>query len=211
MLPTERMDAIMTKTHILLDIDGTINPRGMFAPWNGIWSEHTILAIDEPDFFESFPQQISSLQLKINSELMGNLVSLSQATDVEMHWFTAWGNDTHAIFCPKIGFEEGLLWNIVLPPEGVESLHEDSQGWWKTEAIRQFMAEHPNDNAMWIDDMVDLDDEMEKTNRGLCDEFPTRLAIIGVPGHLGITPDIFNFVKKISMTKWMSGFMAWEF
>ncbi len=201
----------MAKIHILLDIDGTINPRGMSAAWRGQWSENTILNSEEPVFFESFPQNISSLTLRTNKELLDNLVRISEGQQVEMHWFTAWGHDARTIFCPKVGLDGGLAWNVIMPDDDSEDMHEDSQNWWKTNTLKSFLDSHPDDQVLWIDDMVDIDDQMEDTHVALCEQFPDRLAIIGVPGHLGITPDIFSFIDRIVTSKWISGFMAWEF
>lgn len=194
----------MDKTLVLWDIDGTLNVHGRGQHWNGEWVTNTVTRAESPTLFASFPAKFETLTLRMNSALMQVFSSLS-APHVEHRWLTAWEHEAVTLFCPKVGFEEGSQWEVITEPEDVPE-----NRWWKTQAVRNLLSSDPELRIIWVDDLIDHDETIENENRQVVLDFPGQVAMVGVMAHQGVTPDVFNFVRRLATEQWQAGMFLFE-
>lgn len=193
------MDEIL----LLWDIDGVFNVHGRGEHWNGEWIHNTVAREECPALFEHFPEKFQSLDLRVNQDFMDSFSSLN-LPHITHKWLTAWEQDAATIFAPKVGFTQGEKWEAIVP------VMPESEVWWKTEAVRNIMVENPSLKVIWMDDLIDSTDAMESDNRDLNEDFPGRLAMVGVMSHQGVTPDTFNFIKRLATDRWQAGMFLFE-
>ena len=190
---------------ILWDIDGTLNVHGKGKHWNGEWILNTVTRDESPSLFEHFPAKFQTIDIRVNQALVDNFSSLD-ASHIEHQWLTAWEQEACTLFSPKVGFQAGESWRAVMPGENAT----ESAVWWKTEAVRRLLIANPEINVIWVDDLIDSTEIMEEDNQQLSQDFPGRLAMVGVMAHQGVTPDVFNFIRKLAGEKWQPGMFLFE-
>lgn len=196
----------MNETLILWDIDGTLNVHGKGQHWNGEWILNTVTREESPALFEHFPEKFQTIDLRVNQALLSVFSSLD-APHIEHRWLTAWEQEACTLFCPKVGFPKGGSWEVVMPGENATT---ESAVWWKTESVRRLLSENPEAKVIWVDDLIDSTESMEEGNRQLNEDFPGRLAMIGVMAHQGVTPDVFSFVRRLATEQWQAGMFLFE-
>ena len=194
----------MDKMLVLWDIDGTLNVHGKSPQWNGPWVTNTVTREESPALFENFPDKFETLELRMNADLMEIFSSLS-APHLEHRWLTAWEQEAVTLFCPKMGFEQGAGWEVVKEPEAVPE-----STWWKTQAVRNLLSSDPELRIIWVDDLIDHDETVENENRQVVLDFPGQVAMVGVMAHQGVTPDVFNFVRRLATQQWQAGMFLFE-
>jgi hypothetical protein len=201
----------MSKVFIFWDIDGTLNVKGRVTQWQGEWLTNVVTRKELPALFEGLSEKHQEFTLRVNQSLLESLISLDSHPDVVNGWLTAWETEACTVFSPKFKFSNGESWFSFTAPEGSFSLDPLAGGvWWKTEAIREFLKTNPEARVIWVDDLIDSDEDVEAANRLLHSEFEDRLAMVGVMSHLGVTPDVFTFIKRLATEKWQSGMFLFE-
>lgn len=188
---------------ILWDIDGTLNVHGKTNHWPGEWATNTVTRHESPALFEHFPQKFDLIKLRVSQGLMDNFSSLF-LPNISHQWFTAWEQEAPTLFAPKMGFEAGTTWPVVLP------VSEETGVWWKTEAVRAMLSKNPALKVIWVDDLIDTTEHIEDDNRRLNEDFPGQLAMVGVMPHQGVTPDVFAFIRNLTTGKWQDGMFIFE-
>lgn len=188
---------------ILWDIDGTLNVHGKANHWSGEWVTNTVTRAESPSLFEHFPAKFETIKLRVNQALMDDFSSLN-APHISHQWLSAWEQEASTLFAPKVGFTAGEHWAAVLPVGKEDSV------WWKTEAVRAILETNPEQKVIWVDDLIDSTETIEEHNRQLNEDFPRRLAMVGLTAHHGVTPDVMNFIRRLAMESWQSGMFIFE-
>lgn len=188
---------------ILWDIDGTLNVHGKANHWSGQWITNTVTRQECPALFEHFPQKFDTINLRVNEALLVDFSSLT-APHITHQWLSAWEQDAATLFAPRVGFAAGQSWKAICQPG------EETEIWWKTEAVRTILEAHPARKVIWVDDLLDSTEIIEDNNRQLNEDFPGQLAMVGVTAHHGVTPDVMNFVRNLAKVKWQAGMFIFE-
>lgn len=201
----------MSKVLVCWDIDGTVNVNGRGSHWKGEWVTSVVTRSEMPSLFEGLPDKFQQFPLRVNQELLEAMVELDSHPEVSNAWLTAWETEACTVFSPKFNFQNGEKWFSFVAPDGSFSLDPvEGSVWWKTTAVREFLKENPDTRLIWVDDLIDSDDDVEAANRLLHSEFEDRLAMVGVMAHVGVTPDVFNFIKRLATEKWQSGMFIFQ-
>lgn len=201
----------MSKVFIFWDIDGTVNVNGRVSLWNGEWLHEIVTRTEVPALFEGLHEKHQQFDLRVNRELLESLSALDTHPDVVQGWLTAWEAEACTVFSPKFNFIPGKSWHSFKAPEGSFSLDPiEGKTWWKTTAVREFLTANPEARVIWVDDLIDSDEVTEADNRKLNEDFAGRLAMVGVIAHKGVTPDSFNFIKRLAVDKWEAGMFIFE-
>lgn len=198
---------MLSPTVILWDIDETLNFQGT-SRWPGDLTVSSVSRIDSPSLFEKVPESIKHFDLRVSDDLMKAITELDKISHIENKWITTWGSHARTVFSNRVGLDCGQHWSELLESEVKDS--DSPSVWWKTLAVRSFLNENPDSRVIWIDDLLDHTVEIETDNQKLADDFPDRVALIGVPPHCGVTPDIFAFVKRLATDAWKSGVFIFE-
>lgn len=188
---------------ILWDIDGTLNVHGKANHWPEQWITNTVTRAESPALFEHFPEKFDTISLRMNQGLIDVFSSLD-LPHISHQWLTAWEQEAATLFCPKVGFEAGSSWPAVLPAGQENSI------WWKTESVRNILEANSEQKVIWIDDLIDSTETIEEDNRRLNEDFPGRLAMVGLTAHHGVTPDVFSFIRNLSTGSWQAGMFIFE-
>lgn len=197
----------MEEVTILWDIDGTLSVLGRGSQWPGEWMHDIVTRQEVPALFAGMPERFQQFNLRVNSGLLADFSSL-EAPGVTQQWLTAWEQEAKTVFAPKFGFSAGQSWESISPSNPD---HEEATGiWWKTTAVRKLLQENPDHKIIWVDDLIDHTESIEEHNRQLNDDFPGRLAMVGVMAHQGVTPDVWIFIKRLAMTKFQAGMFLFE-
>lgn len=192
---------------VLWDIDGTLNVHGRGNHWAGQWLLNTVNRQEVPALFDGMPEKFQQFELRVNEDLLAVFSSL-ESPGVTHQWLTAWEQEAKTMFSPKFGFSAGEAWDSVSP---AHPDHEEETGiWWKTTAVRDILSSSPDTKVIWVDDLIDHTDRMEEDNRQLNQDFPDRLAMVGVMAHQGVTPDVFAFIKRLALVKFQAGMFLFE-
>lgn len=201
----------MGKVVVFWDIDGTVNVNGRVSLWNGEWLTNSVTRSEVPELFEGMPERFRKFDLRVNQSLLNAISSLGEHPDVENGWLTAWEDRACSVFSPKFNFTVGETWQSLLAPAHSFTLDPTETAiWWKTEALREFLIANPDTRVIWIDDLIDSEYRVEADNRQLIEEFEDRVAMVGVYAFKGVTPDSFNFVKKLATERWQAGMFIFE-
>jgi hypothetical protein len=201
----------VSKVFVLWDIDGTINVNGRASFWNGEWLTSMVTRSEVPALFEGLPEKFNKFDLRVNSELLESIADLDEHPEVVNAWLTAWEEHACKVFSPKFDFIIGESWASFIAPEGSFTLDPvEGAVWWKTAVVREFLTANPDARVIWVDDLIDSDEDVEAANRLLNDEFKDRLAMVGVIAHKGVTPDVFAFIKKLAIEKWQAGMFIFQ-
>lgn len=125
--------------HILLDIDGVLNPSP-FAPH------------DSPDW--KFEPQLKSSKasggftLNLSREMAGAILGLG----CDIQWLTTWGH--HAHFNVGMHFD-WINYPVLAEPPESRGMYGGSTDWlWKPRAVMDFLK-NPGDKVIWVDDDAD--------------------------------------------------------
>lgn len=201
----------MSKVFVLWDIDGTVSVKGRISLWNGDWITNIVTRTEVPALFEGLDEKFQQFNLRVNQSLLDSITSLDEHPNVTNAWLTAWEAEACTVFAPKFNFSNGENWHSFIAPNGSFSL-DPVEGviWWKTNVVREFLTANPDTRVIWVDDLIDVDDNVEAENRKLNEEFEGRLAMVGVIAHKGVTPDSFNFIKKLATENWQAGMFLFE-
>lgn len=201
----------MSKVFVFWDIDGTLNVKGRIDLWQGQWLTSIVTRTEVPALFEGLADKHQQFNLRVNKSLLESVMSLDEHPDVVNAWLTAWEAEASTVFSPKFNFKNGESWHSFIAPEGSFSLDPvEGALWWKTTVVRNFLVDNPDARVIWVDDLIDADDNVEAENRKLNEEFEGRLAMVGVIAHKGVTPDSFNFIKRLATEKWQAGMFIFE-
>lgn len=201
----------MSKVIVLWDIDGTLNVNGHVTLWSGDWLTGVVTRDEAPALFEELPERFKNFNLRVNSELLDSIVALDEHPNVENGWLTAWEDEARNIFSPKFNFAIGKDWLTLKAAPGEFTLDPtDEKVWWKTQSLREFLESEPEARVIWVDDLIDTDFKTEADNRKLIEDFPDRVAMVGVYAFRGVTPDSFNFIKKLATENWQAGMFIFE-
>lgn len=200
------------KTVILWDIDDTLNVHGRVSHWPGTWVETTVTRDEVPHLFDGLPELCQKFDLRVSQELLNAISSLEEEhSNIQNLWLSAWMEESCTIFAHRIGFSCGQAWDCLRVKEDEFTLDPvEGKEWWKVTALREFLEDNPDTRVIWVDDLIDFNEETEAANRLLAKEFEERLTIIGVIPGIGVTPDVFSFLKRVATQKWESGVFIWE-
>lgn len=201
----------MRAVFILWDIDGTLNVHGRISLWPGKWAESKVTREEAPELFTGVPAKFQEMPLRVSETLLESITALSTQPGITSCWFSAWGEKACSVFSPKFRFIAGQLWSSFEDKTSFQSSNSDEPGvWWKTAALREFLLTNPEVRVIWVDDLLDDNESVEEGNRSLVADFGDRVAMVGVMPHVGVTPDVFNFIERLTTTGWESGFFIWE-
>jgi hypothetical protein len=201
----------MSKVVVFWDIDGTVNVNGRVSLWNGEWLIDSVTRTEVPELFEGIPERFQKFDLRVNQSLLNVITVLGEHPNVENAWLTAWEEHACTVFSPKFNFAAGKKWLSLAAPEDSFTLDPvKDKVWWKTQALREFLTDNPDTRVIWVDDLIDSDPKVEADNRELNEEFEDRLAMVGVYSFKGVTPDSFNFIKKLATERWQAGMFIFE-
>lgn len=175
---------------VLMDIDGTVNAlTGSFphtaTHWFGKWSSFEVKREEVPAMFVHLPKSINEFKISCSHELMKSLEEIALLPNVDMRWFTSWGEDT-PYFTSRAGV--GVEWTLF--PMG-----DDSGPWWKLEALRRIMDDNPDAFVILLDDQS-VDGSHEEFMESLVEE-TGRLCVIAPNGNLGLTRADVGFLRRI--------------
>lgn len=202
---------LMSKVCVFWDIDGTVNVNGRISLWNGEWLTNIVTRAEVPALFEGIDEKFQQFDLRVNQDLLDSMKVLDKHPDVVNAWLTAWETEACTVFSPKFNFSNGEDWHSFTAPAGSFSLDPvEGAVWWKTTVVKEFLRTNPDTRVIWVDDLIDSDETVEAANRALNDEFADRLAMVGVIAHKGVTPDSFNFIRKLATEKWQAGMFIFE-
>lgn len=202
----------MGKVFILWDIDGTLNVHGRISLWNGEWLSDTVSRTEAPHLFAGLDEKHQEFELRVNASLLDEITALGNCSGVVNAWFSAWSQAACTVFSPKFNFDVGEKWeSFTMPTESeLETIPAENKPWWKTESLRAFLTDNPDARVIWVDDLIDANEEVEEANRKLAEDFDGQVAMIGVIPHLGVTPDSFAFIRRIATERWTSGVFIFE-
>jgi hypothetical protein len=201
----------MSKVVVLWDIDGTLNVNGRVSLWSGQWLTDVVTRDEAPALFEEIPERFRHFDLRVNSELLNSIAALDEHPNVENGWLTAWEEEARTIFSPRFNFPIGEEWLTLKAAPGEFTLDPTAETiWWKTQSLRQFLEMNPDIRVIWVDDLIDSDFKTEFNNRKLNEDFPGRVAMVGVYAFKGVTPDSFNFIKRLATERWQAGMFIFE-
>lgn len=201
----------MTKVFVFWDIDGTVNVNGRSSLGSGDWLTDKVTRLEVPALFEGLDEKFQQFPLRVSSTLLRAMERLDEFSHVTNAWLTAWETEACSVFSPKFNFSIGETWHSFKAPEGSFSLDPvEGAVWWKTTVVREFLTANPDVHVIWVDDLIDSDETVEKVNQQLIDDFEGRLALVGVIAHKGVTPDTFSFIKRLAVEKWESGMFLFE-
>lgn len=201
----------MSKVVVFWDIDGPVNVNGRGSHWSGEWLLSSVTRTEVPELFEGIPEKFQEFSLRVNQSLLNVITVLGEHSNVENAWLTAWEEHACTVFSPKFNFAAGEKWQSLVAPEDSFTLDPTEHAiWWKTEALRLFLTENPDTRVIWVDDLIDSDSKVEADNRKLIEDFEDRVAMVGVYAFKGVTPDTFNFIKKLATERWQAGMFIFE-
>lgn len=192
---------------ILWDIDETLNFHGT-SRWPGNLTVSTVNRTEAPSLFKNMPNAIHHFDLRVSENLMTAITELDKISHIDNKWITTWGSHARSIFSKRVGLDCGQHWGDLLETEVKDE--ESASVWWKNLAVRNFLNQNPDSKVIWVDDLLDHTVEIEDDNQKLVDDFPDRVALIGVPPQCGVTPDIFAFIQRLAMRQWKSGIFIFE-
>jgi hypothetical protein len=171
--------------HILLDVDGVLNPDFFEAENCPDW-------VFEPKFKSSKASGRYTLAL---SREMGKAI---EDLNCQVHWLTTWG--THAHFNIGIHFD----WNNhpilaekpppIIEPDGMYGRREVEDHFWKPRAVKKFLLE-PGPKVIWIDDDIEAFQERIAQN-GMTLDPHNRLLTICPDELVGLTKQHLNLIRE---------------
>lgn len=201
----------MSEVFILWDIDGTLNVHGRVTSWPGKWSESLVARQEAPELFSGVPEKFHDMPLRVSDALLDSMTSLSAQSGVTSCWFSAWGEKACSVFSPKFGFSAGQSWFAFADTSSLKpSNPEQPEVWWKTSALREFLIANPGARVIWVDDLLDDNENYERDNHSLLADFGDRVAMVGVMPHVGVTPDVFSFINRLATSHWENGLFVFE-
>lgn len=142
----------MTEVHLLLDVDGPLNPysggpnkpegyvKHMMRPSGSIWED----------------ERSPALPVWLNASHGAKLEGLGY----HIIWATTWQKDASTWIAPHVGLPtdlETIVWDDV-DTSSIPVVH--SRLYWKTREIAAYMKlHHPNEPFIWVDDEAYKADE----------------------------------------------------
>ena len=113
---------------------------GVLSPAPDVWGDVTVVEAGPRGSVAVSPAMLSAL-----GRLPGQLV-----------WATAWAGDAGAVFAPMLGRDGQVV------GDGDGSVH----GWWKLDAVVQWLTEHPQvRTVVWLDDELAAMDDLDLEHR----------------------------------------------
>ena len=142
----------MTKPIWLMDVDGVLNDW-RFGQVANDWTR-----------FEA----ASGWSITYSKSILQRIISLHESGVVEVKWLTTWCNRANAELREEFGFAEDL--DVLGTPQYkaeaqdyrlMRSRNESDRkfGWWKLNAVDEFVKENSDQRIIWTDD--DIADDRE--------------------------------------------------
>lgn len=179
----------MAKPHLLLDVDGPLNPYagGRNKP------DGYIMHNMRPTGWES--ESLPALKVWLDPSHGKKLKKLG----FNIIWCTTWAKDANKWISPEIGLPTDTEWiqwgthELVSPPKSLKNLY------WKTPEIVSWMQKHyPGENFVWVDDEAFNEDE-----DFLKDNLDGKIKVYTVDPSKGLTDK--DFEKLAELKDKMSG------
>ncbi|MYM18874.1 hypothetical protein GSY69_02470 [Brevibacterium sp. 5221] len=90
-------------------------------------------------------------ELHYRPKIVKFLDSLVQKRLVDIVWLSTWSQRCRTEIEPKLGFH-GTYPIIDMPDDSYNRFAGDPSAWWKARAVEEWLADHPGQRALWIDD-----------------------------------------------------------
>lgn len=167
------------KTTIFLDVDGVLNSypvTGLRALTEGRRRVHAW-----------------HYELHYRPSIVRALERIAAADDAEIVWLSTWSHRCTEEIEPKLGFR-GSYDVIPMPDDTQNRFAYDPELWWKAIAVKEWIAEHPDDRFVWIDD----DLAAPATHRHFSELCPDRLLMVVPAFHKGLTKRHLRRIRRFA-------------
>lgn len=115
---------------------------------------------------------------------------------VDIVWLSTWSHRCRTEIEPGLGFRRSYP-IIPMPDDSYNRFASDPQTWWKAIAVEQWMADHPDDRVVWIDD----DLAAPRTREHFAQAYPQRLLMIAPRFHRGLGEEHFGAIRDFTFRR----------
>lgn len=170
------------KTFWFLDVDGVINA----FPTHRNRSKYK--QGKATPFYGSDPYSMGSYMYKINYDptILERMRNLHESGQVEIVWLTTWGDGANGGLRRLVGLPELRVAGEMEDPK-YRGLH-----WWKDQALKDWMENHPDAKFIWTDDHL----SMYLTEEELEERLGTAGMAICTPEETGLTHEDIDRIEE---------------
>lgn len=132
-------------------------------------------------------------ELHYRPKIVKYLDALVQKRLVDIVWLSTWSQRCRTEIEPKLGFH-GQYPIIDMPDDSYNRFAGDPSAWWKARAVEDWLAAHPGQRALWIDDDLAAPatyDYFRRTYRG-------RLLMIAPQFSRGLGEEHFAAIRTFT-------------
>lgn len=172
--PLTRRDA--RRVTLFLDVDGVLNSYPVAGPRFYLERRRRTRAWN--------------FELHYRPKVVRFLDSLPADRQVDIVWLSTWSNRCRTEVEPKLGFRHSFE-IIEMPDDTFNRYANDPAKWWKAQAVRTWLDEHPGRRAIWIDD----DLAAPRTHAAFAADYPERLLMIAPEFRLGLHEKHFDLIR----------------
>lgn len=132
-------------------------------------------------------------ELHFRPAVVRRLERLVEQRLVDIVWLSTWSDRCTTELEPTLGFR-GTYPVIPMPDDTYNRFAGDPQSWWKAHAVEAWLAEHPDERAVWIDD----DLAAPVTYSYFSETYPGRLLLIAPEFSRGLTSEHFRRITAFT-------------
>lgn len=128
-------------------------------------------------------------ELHYRPSVIRRLERLVETRLLDLVWLSTWSDRCTTELEPTLGFR-GTYPVIPMPDDSYNRFAGDPASWWKAHAVEAWLAEHPDERAVWVDD----DLAAPVTYSYFTETYPDRLLLIAPEFRRGLT---FEHLRRI--------------
>lgn len=132
-------------------------------------------------------------ELHFRPAVVRRLERLVEQRLVDLVWLSTWSDRCTTELEPTLGFR-GTYAVIPMPDDSYNRFAGDPQSWWKAHAVEAWLADHPDERAIWIDD----DLAAPATYSYFSETYPGRLLLIAPEFSRGLTAEHFRRISAFT-------------
>lgn len=167
---------------MFLDVDGVLNSY----------------PVEEPRFKRERRRSVAAWRYRLHfrPKIVRGLEALVDARLADIVWLSTWSARCRTEIEPALSFRHSYP-TIDMPDDSFNRYANDPRTWWKARAVERWLAEHPHDRAVWIDD----DLAAPKTGAFFREKYGNRLLLVAPEFARGLDEDHLAAIRDFTYAR----------